>query len=61
MAVKNRYLNLSAGLKLLTTQHEPKRAETMKCNPQPATVIGDQLFLTMSTSKPILAIYFLTE
>ena len=28
IAVKNRYLNLSAVLKFATTQNEPKRAET---------------------------------
>ena len=36
--MKNRYLNFSAELKFATTQNEPKRAETKKCNPQPATV-----------------------
>ena len=56
IVVKNRYLNISAALKLLTTQNEPKRAETKQCNPQPAIVNRDHLFLTTSISRHVLTI-----
>ena len=53
---ENRYLNLSAVLKLLTTQKESKQAKTTYRNPQIATAIRDRLFLTMSTSRLVLTI-----
>ena len=34
IALKNRYLNLSAVLKFATTQNEPKRAKTKICEPR---------------------------
>ena len=61
IAVKNRYLNLSALLKFAMTQNKPKRAETKQCNPQPATTILDRFFITLSTYRQILTIPFLTE
>ena len=61
IAVKNRYLNLSAELKFPTTQNEPKLAETKQCNPKQATAIHKQLFLTISAIRPVLKISFLTE
>ena len=61
IAVEKRFLNLSAVLKVATTQNEPKRAEKKLCNPQPATTIHDQFFLTMSTTRQILTIPLLTE
>ena len=61
IAVKNKYLTLSAVLQFATTQNEPKRAETMYCNPQPATTIHDQFFLTMSTIRLVLSFPLLTE
>ena len=57
--VQNRYLNLSAVIKFATTQDEPKRVETKSCNPETATVIHDQLFLTVSTIRKILTISFI--
>ena len=61
IAVKNKYLILLAVLKFATTQNEPKRAERKKCNPQPATTIHDQFFLTVSIIRQVLTIPLLTE
>ena len=61
IAVKNRYLNLSAVLKFEKTQNEPKQAKTKLCNPQLATTFHDQFFLTISTTTQILTIPLLTE
>ena len=59
-AVKNRYLNFSALLKFTMTQNEPKGAERNLCNPQPATAIHGQFFLTMSTIRQVLSILLVT-
>ena len=48
-------------MKIRKAQNEPKRGETKKCNPQLATTIHDQFFLTMSTTRQILTISLLTE
>ena len=52
-------LNLSAVLKFAKTQNEPKRAEMKKCDPQSATTIQDQFFLTIFTKRLSFAILLL--
>ena len=42
------------------TQNEPKGAERNLCNPQPATAIHGQFFLTMSTIRQVLSILLVT-
>ena len=53
IAVKNRYLNLSAVLKFTKTQNEPKPAETKS--------VFNQYFLTTSTTRQILTIPFISK
>ena len=61
IAVKNRYLNFLSLRNFATTQNEPKGVKMKQCNPQPATEIHDQFFLTMSTIKQALTILLLME
>ena len=61
IAVKNRYSTFSVLLKFSTTQNAPRGAEANYCNPQPATAIHGQFFLTISIICQVLTIPLLTE